>query len=389
MAINAIAQRAQTAVLGPPPLGLGEYSDCLQVCETPAALLALCRRGRVDVALIAETAWADAERELATIDGTIGVLRFQQGGLFSPCLLDQAASLRAQFRATAADGWQLNSGVPTPALHGDGEAMAGLRARLRQVADAKGPLTIAGAPGTPLLASAALLHSWSSNGPLLHLDLRKKGHRYHLEHASGGTSVLDLASGGMVVLSHLDAATASVVHLLEGLAHGVWTPPGENTARTLQCRLVGTLERDPALPGTVSTAAGLPSGFTSRVVRVPSLCERKTDLAALIARRLPQGGQGDLDLGVDADYDWPGNDRELDLRCALAVVTTGAPLTSSALICDGECTLAHLERQAIVATLRSQGGHRRRTADALGIGLRTLGVKLSQWRAARLLPPGV
>jgi DNA-binding NtrC family response regulator len=48
-----------------------------------------------------------------------------------------------------------------------------------------------------------------------------------------------------------------------------------------------------------------------------------------------------------------------------------------------------VERQAVVATLRSQGGHRRRTAEALGIGLRTLGVKLSQWRVARQLPPGI
>lgn len=55
--------------------------------------------------------------------------------------------------------------------------------------------------------------------------------------------------------------------------------------------------------------------------------------------------------------------------------------------CDGEAvTLESIERQAVLATLERFGGHRDRTARALGIGVRTLGMKLRQWKAAGLVP---
>lgn len=54
--------------------------------------------------------------------------------------------------------------------------------------------------------------------------------------------------------------------------------------------------------------------------------------------------------------------------------------------CDGTTTLADVERQAILATLDRFGGHRDRTAKALGIGVRTLGMKLQQWRNDGLVP---
>jgi DNA-binding NtrC family response regulator len=46
---------------------------------------------------------------------------------------------------------------------------------------------------------------------------------------------------------------------------------------------------------------------------------------------------------------------------------------------DGEAMEA-MERRLIMATLRRFAGHRARTADALGIGLRTLGLKLKRYR---------
>jgi len=43
-------------------------------------------------------------------------------------------------------------------------------------------------------------------------------------------------------------------------------------------------------------------------------------------------------------------------------------------------TLADLEMQAILQTLERFNGHRRKTARALGIGVRTLGLKLKKWK---------
>ncbi len=55
--------------------------------------------------------------------------------------------------------------------------------------------------------------------------------------------------------------------------------------------------------------------------------------------------------------------------------------------CDGVITLEVIERQAVLATLDRFGGHRQRTAQALGIGVRTLGMKLRAWKDAGLVAP--
>jgi DNA-binding NtrC family response regulator len=52
----------------------------------------------------------------------------------------------------------------------------------------------------------------------------------------------------------------------------------------------------------------------------------------------------------------------------------------------GATTLDDMERKAIVRTLERYEGHRQRTADALGIGVRTLGIKLKRWKDEHLVP---
>lgn len=64
----------------------------------------------------------------------------------------------------------------------------------------------------------------------------------------------------------------------------------------------------------------------------------------------------------------------------------GAPAPSGVPVCDGAVTLETIERQVVVATLERFAGHRDRTAKALGIGVRTLGMKLRQWKDAGLVP---
>ena len=48
-------------------------------------------------------------------------------------------------------------------------------------------------------------------------------------------------------------------------------------------------------------------------------------------------------------------------------------------------TLEEIERQVIVETLGRFRGHRQKTAEALGIGVRTLGLKLKKWKEDRLV----
>jgi DNA-binding NtrC family response regulator len=47
--------------------------------------------------------------------------------------------------------------------------------------------------------------------------------------------------------------------------------------------------------------------------------------------------------------------------------------------------LEETERRAIVTALKSYGGHRQKTAIALGIGVRTLGLKLKKWKSQNLV----
>ena len=49
--------------------------------------------------------------------------------------------------------------------------------------------------------------------------------------------------------------------------------------------------------------------------------------------------------------------------------------------------LEEIEREAIVRTLTRFNGHRQKTAEALGIGVRTLGLKLKKWKEANLVAP--
>ncbi|MGV6814879.1 MAG: sigma-54-dependent transcriptional regulator [Phycisphaerales bacterium] len=51
----------------------------------------------------------------------------------------------------------------------------------------------------------------------------------------------------------------------------------------------------------------------------------------------------------------------------------------------GDRTLADIERDTIVATLQRFNGHRQKTAKALGIGVRTLGLKLKKWKEESLV----
>ena len=69
-----------------------------------------------------------------------------------------------------------------------------------------------------------------------------------------------------------------------------------------------------------------------------------------------------------------------------AAVTAAAAATDIfRTVCDGETTLEDVERETIIATLIHHNGHRQKSAAALGIGVRTLGLKLKKWKEQKLV----
>jgi len=101
-------------------------------------------------------------------------------------------------------------------------------------------------------------------------------------------------------------------------------------------------------------------------------------------------------------YPWPGNVRELQNIIERAtILESEAGLVRAATIepwlkLGTEPSLAHaeglagrpladIEKQVILSTLERFKGHRIKTATALGIGVRTLGMKLKKWRDEKSL----
>jgi DNA-binding NtrC family response regulator len=137
-------------------------------------------------------------------------------------------------------------------------------------------------------------------------------------------------------------------------------------------------------------------------IDVPPLRDRKDDIPLLIREFASQFAEenGKLITGIDEkaravifNYDWPGNIRELKNCIESAVVMCRGPvITKSDLppsLNDVEVndesiikiplgmSLEDAEKKIIRETLHHHQGNKSRTADALGIGRKTLGRKLT------------
>jgi two-component system, NtrC family, response regulator AtoC len=133
-------------------------------------------------------------------------------------------------------------------------------------------------------------------------------------------------------------------------------------------------------------------------IKLPPLRERPADVLpmarALLVRVARDLGKPPLRLDAGAEkklaaYRWPGNARELaNALERAAILADGTTLHAEHVWLEESSTpaaahesrrLADLEREAILRTLETVGGNRRKAAEILGIGERTLYDKLKKY----------
>jgi DNA-binding NtrC family response regulator len=227
-----------------------------------------------------------------------------------------------------------------------------------------------------------------------------------IEQAHGGTLFLDEVS---------EMPPDLQVKFLRVLEERRVTPVGGNDSKESDFRLVSATNRD--LKKEIETGRfrqDLYYRLKGVVVDLPSLRERREDVP-LLAERFREVFAKEHDRAVTGftpaalsalmSYDWPGNVREMKSAIEWAVFSAAGPridvgdlppdvkgdaegegphpeglasVAHSAILVGK--TMAEIEKEAILTALQASGGNRRKAAERLEIGLRTLQRKLKEYR---------
>jgi len=252
----------------------------------------------------------------------------------------------------------------------------------------------------------------------------------------------ELADRGTLLLDEISEISSKIqAKLLRVLQERAFERVGSSATMGVDVRVIATTNRN--LPNEVAVEnfrQDLYFRLNVLPISIPPLRARLQDVPPLathfIRNICARDGLADKLVSDEAmallcTYGWPGNVRELQNICERAVVlckdetiranlirpwlmqlaaapdqtrvveprvaslqsdpmgTTAALApaanTHTAADASGQPTLEEIEREAIVVTLQRFNGHRQRTAAALGIGVRTLGLKLKKWKEAELV----
>jgi len=219
----------------------------------------------------------------------------------------------------------------------------------------------------------------------------------------------ELADKGTILLDEITEISLPLqAKLLRVLQEKSFERVGSSDTQFVDVRVMATSNRD--LRETVQNGEFREDLYFRLAVvpiHVPPLRERGEDIPTLITHFLQQAatrlGKTPCTLAPSAtellrEYAWPGNVREVEnLTTRASVLNMGGPVTadelrpwlmnfpeklppddfdSSANGIRVGLNLAEMERRLIEVTLEHFGGHRAQTANALGIGIRTLTNKM-------------
>ena len=330
-----------------------------------------------------------------------------------------------QNRCLKADNEALRASVQDSqldrAMVGESRLMRDVRKRCEQVACSSATVLITGESGTGKELVAREIHKMSnrSNRSMLAVNcaalssslLESELFGHERGAFTGADRVrkgrFELANGGTLLLDEVSEMALSLqAKLLRVLQERQFERVGSSVTQSADVHVIATTNRD--LNEWVTKGKfreDLYYRLNVLPIHVPSLRERRDDVPLLLdyflGRISLRDGRDRLRMEPAAvrmmrDYHWPGNVRELENVCERAVVMAGGETLRSSVIeawlqCEVSCDdsfrnlrpghLVHdMERQLIEKTLVQFNGHREKTARALGIGVRTLGMKLKKWQ---------
>jgi two-component system response regulator HydG len=309
-------------------------------------------------------------------------------------------------------------------LIGESPAMRPVLEKIGRVAQSTATVLITGQSGTGKELVARAIHAASARAdqpmlcvncaalPATLLESELFGHE---KGAFTGADRLrkgrfELACGGTLLLDEVSEIDLGLqAKLLRVLQEREFERVGSSVTRRVDVRVIATTNRD--LRDWAAKARfreDLYYRLSVLPIEIPALRERRDDipllLDAFVGRISAREGRSrpkfpPETLAMLGEYDWPGNVRELQNLCervcvleagrevlptAIRPLLTG-PIKTATMAAekvqyrDGQI-LADAERDLILRTLRRFDGHREKTARALGIGLRTLGLKIKRWR---------
>ena len=304
---------------------------------------------------------------------------------------------------------------------GDSDVMVQMRVKIAQVARSAATVLVTGESGTgkELVAWAIRESSPRARAPMLCLNCAALSANL-LEselfgHERGAFTGADrtrkgrfeLADGGTLLLDEIsEMALPLQAKLLRVLQEGQFERVGSSTTRRADVRVIATTNRN--LSEWVAQKRfreDLYYRLNVLPVAVVPLRERREDvplLAKYFVERIARSeGRRAPKIAAEAmallqEYHWPGNVRELENLCHRAAALMTDDVVRRELI-EGWINqapaltefggklrpgrmLEDMERHLIERTLARFNGHREKSAKALGMGVRTLGMKLKQWR---------
>ena len=220
--------------------------------------------------------------------------------------------------------------------------------------------------------------------------------------------LFEIADKGTLFLDEIgDMPLNMQAKLLRVLEDGIVVPVGSNKPTVVDVRIISATNQSlTSLVDQKRFRQDLYFRIKGVSVTLPSLKDRAEDIGSLVQYFLDEAitetgskvdGITDAALAILADYDWPGNIRQLrncirtmvvmcdrdklDVRDIPAEIhqprqLTGGTLTAGDL---GGLSLDELEKQAIIDTLAKTDGNREKAAKILGIGERTLYRKIKEY----------